>query len=141
MEKKKFHKVIAFIVLMIVIIGSALLGIGINALNFHIQETLPKLKTTRPAKTTMAATTLVPPVSNVTLHTLTFEVHIDDTGKVTQEDSSENYSQNDEETMTVETIIESLEETQTESAKVLGMNQVAVSRLEKKILLFLRQQF
>lgn len=31
--------------------------------------------------------------------------------------------------------------TQTESAKVLGMNQVAVSRLEKKILLFLRQQF
>ena len=30
--------------------------------------------------------------------------------------------------------------TQTESAKVLGMNQVAVSRLEKKILLFLRQQ-
>lgn len=31
--------------------------------------------------------------------------------------------------------------TQTESAKALGMNQVAVSRLEKKILLFLRQQF
>lgn len=31
--------------------------------------------------------------------------------------------------------------TQMESAKVLGMNQVAVSRLEKKILLFLRQQF
>ena len=31
--------------------------------------------------------------------------------------------------------------TQTESAKVLGMNQVAVSRLEKKILFFLRQQF
>ena len=31
--------------------------------------------------------------------------------------------------------------TQTESAKVLGMNQVAVSRLEKKILIFLRQQF
>ena len=31
--------------------------------------------------------------------------------------------------------------TQTESAKELGMNQVAVSRLEKKILLFLRQQF
>ncbi|MGN1156412.1 MAG: sigma-70 family RNA polymerase sigma factor [Agathobacter sp.] len=31
--------------------------------------------------------------------------------------------------------------TQTESAKILGMNQVAVSRLEKKILLFLRQQF
>lgn len=31
--------------------------------------------------------------------------------------------------------------TQTESAKVLGMNQVAVSRLEKKVLLFLRQQF
>ncbi len=30
--------------------------------------------------------------------------------------------------------------TQSESAKVLGMNQVAVSRLEKKILLFLRQQ-
>ena len=30
--------------------------------------------------------------------------------------------------------------TQTESARVLGMNQVAVSRLEKKILLFLRQQ-
>lgn len=30
--------------------------------------------------------------------------------------------------------------TQTESAKELGMNQVAVSRLEKKILLFLRQQ-
>ncbi|MBQ6844804.1 MAG: SigB/SigF/SigG family RNA polymerase sigma factor [Agathobacter sp.] len=31
--------------------------------------------------------------------------------------------------------------TQTESAKVLGMNQVAVSRMEKKILLRLRQQF
>ena len=31
--------------------------------------------------------------------------------------------------------------TQSESAKVLGMNQVAVSRLEKKILLRLRQQF
>lgn len=31
--------------------------------------------------------------------------------------------------------------TQSESAKVLGMNQVAVSRLEKKVLLFLRQQF
>lgn len=31
--------------------------------------------------------------------------------------------------------------TQTESARVLGMNQVAVSRLEKKILLYLRQQF
>lgn len=31
--------------------------------------------------------------------------------------------------------------TQMESAKALGMNQVAVSRLEKKILLFLRQQF
>ena len=31
--------------------------------------------------------------------------------------------------------------TQMESAKVLGMNQVAVSRLEKKILIFLRQQF
>ncbi len=31
--------------------------------------------------------------------------------------------------------------TQSESAKELGMNQVAVSRLEKKILLFLRQQF
>lgn len=31
--------------------------------------------------------------------------------------------------------------TQSESAKVLGMNQVAVSRLEKKILLYLRQQF
>ena len=31
--------------------------------------------------------------------------------------------------------------TQVESAKALGMNQVAVSRLEKKILLFLRQQF
>ena len=31
--------------------------------------------------------------------------------------------------------------TQMESAKVLGMNQVAVSRLEKKVLLFLRQQF
>lgn len=30
--------------------------------------------------------------------------------------------------------------TQSESARVLGMNQVAVSRLEKKILLFLRQQ-
>lgn len=31
--------------------------------------------------------------------------------------------------------------TQSESAKVLGMNQVAVSRLEKKILLHLRHQF
>ncbi len=31
--------------------------------------------------------------------------------------------------------------TQMESAKELGMNQVAVSRLEKKILLFLRKQF
>lgn len=31
--------------------------------------------------------------------------------------------------------------TQTESAKVLGMNQVAVSRLEKKVLLYLRNQF
>ncbi len=31
--------------------------------------------------------------------------------------------------------------TQTESARMLGMNQVAVSRLEKKILLHLRQQF
>ncbi len=31
--------------------------------------------------------------------------------------------------------------TQSESAKELDMNQVAVSRLEKKILLFLRQQF
>ena len=31
--------------------------------------------------------------------------------------------------------------TQMESAKALGMNQVAVSRLEKKILIFLRQQF
>ncbi len=31
--------------------------------------------------------------------------------------------------------------TQTESAKILGMNQVAVSRMEKKILLTLRQQF
>lgn len=31
--------------------------------------------------------------------------------------------------------------TQSESAKLLGMNQVAVSRLEKKILLFLRQHF
>ncbi|MBR4027640.1 MAG: sigma-70 family RNA polymerase sigma factor, partial [Lachnospiraceae bacterium] len=31
--------------------------------------------------------------------------------------------------------------TQSESAKVLGMNQVAVSRLEKKILLSLRKQF
>ena len=31
--------------------------------------------------------------------------------------------------------------TQTESAKVLGMNQVGVSRLEKKVLLFLRKQF
>lgn len=31
--------------------------------------------------------------------------------------------------------------TQSESAKALGMNQVAVSRLEKKILFFLRQQF
>ena len=31
--------------------------------------------------------------------------------------------------------------TQSESAKILGMNQVAVSRLEKKILLFLRKQF
>lgn len=31
--------------------------------------------------------------------------------------------------------------TQMESAKLLGMNQVAVSRLEKKILIFLRQQF
>lgn len=31
--------------------------------------------------------------------------------------------------------------TQSESAKELGMNQVAVSRLEKKILLFLRRQF
>lgn len=30
--------------------------------------------------------------------------------------------------------------TQSESAKILGMNQVAVSRLEKKILLCLRQQ-
>ena len=30
--------------------------------------------------------------------------------------------------------------TQTESAKLLGMNQVGVSRLEKKILLFLRKQ-
>ena len=30
--------------------------------------------------------------------------------------------------------------TQTESAALLGMNQVAVSRLEKKILLFLRTQ-
>ncbi len=30
--------------------------------------------------------------------------------------------------------------TQMESARVLGMNQVAVSRLEKKVLLFLRQQ-
>ena len=30
--------------------------------------------------------------------------------------------------------------TQSESARVLGMNQVAVSRLEKKILLRLRQQ-
>lgn len=30
--------------------------------------------------------------------------------------------------------------TQTESAKMLGMNQVGVSRLEKKILLFLRKQ-
>lgn len=31
--------------------------------------------------------------------------------------------------------------TQSESAKILGMNQVAVSRLEKKVLLQLRQQF
>lgn len=31
--------------------------------------------------------------------------------------------------------------TQSESAKILGMNQVAVSRLEKKILLALRKQF
>lgn len=31
--------------------------------------------------------------------------------------------------------------TQTESARLLGMNQVAVSRLEKKILISLRQQF
>ena len=31
--------------------------------------------------------------------------------------------------------------TQAECAKVFGMNQVAVSRLEKKVLLFLRQQF
>ena len=30
--------------------------------------------------------------------------------------------------------------TQSESARILGMNQVAVSRLEKKILLRLRQQ-
>ncbi len=31
--------------------------------------------------------------------------------------------------------------TQSESAKLLGMNQVAVSRMEKKILFFLRRQF
>jgi RNA polymerase sporulation-specific sigma factor len=31
--------------------------------------------------------------------------------------------------------------TQSESAKALGMNQVAVSRMEKKILLYLRRQF
>ena len=31
--------------------------------------------------------------------------------------------------------------TQSQSAKELGMNQVAVSRLEKKILLYLRRQF
>lgn len=57
--------------------------------------------------------------------------------------------------ITVVQMLESLEErerrlielrymegkTQSESAKVLGMNQVAVSRLEKKILLCLRQQF
>ena len=30
--------------------------------------------------------------------------------------------------------------TQTESARILGMNQVAVSRLEKRILLTLRKQ-
>lgn len=56
--------------------------------------------------------------------------------------------------ITVVQMLESLEErerrlielrymegkTQSESAKVLGMNQVAVSRLEKKILLCLRQQ-
>lgn len=56
--------------------------------------------------------------------------------------------------ITVTQMLESLEEkdrklielrymegkTQSESAKVLGMNQVAVSRLEKKILLFLRTQ-
>lgn len=57
--------------------------------------------------------------------------------------------------ITVSQLLESLEErerclielrymegkTQSESAKLLGMNQVAVSRLEKKILLRLRQQF
>lgn len=57
--------------------------------------------------------------------------------------------------VTVVQLLESLEErerklielrymegkTQSESAKVMGMNQVAVSRLEKKILLGLRQQF
>uniref|UniRef100_UPI0040567524 sigma-70 family RNA polymerase sigma factor n=1 Tax=Agathobacter sp. TaxID=2021311 RepID=UPI0040567524 len=56
--------------------------------------------------------------------------------------------------ITVNQLLESLEEkerrlielrymegkTQSESAKVLGMNQVAVSRLEKKILLYLRKQ-
>ena len=56
--------------------------------------------------------------------------------------------------ITVTQLLESLEEqerklielrylegkTQSESAKVLGMNQVAVSRLEKKILRYLRQQ-
>ena len=31
--------------------------------------------------------------------------------------------------------------TQSESAKLLGMNQVAVSRSEKRILLMLRKQF
>lgn len=57
--------------------------------------------------------------------------------------------------ITVIQLLESLEEkerrlielryiegkTQSESAKVLGMNQVAVSRLEKRILMGLRQQF
>ena len=57
--------------------------------------------------------------------------------------------------LTVKQLLETLEErerrlielrymegkTQSESAKILGMNQVAVSRLEKKVLLLLRKQF
>lgn len=90
MEKKKFYKIIAFIVIMVVIIAAALLGIGINALNFHIQESLPKLKITKATQSTQTSSTLATTVSNITFETLTFEVHIDDT----EEDDSEGTSDN-----------------------------------------------
>ncbi len=92
MEKKRFHKVIAFIVLMVVIIGAALLGIGINALNFHIQESLPNLKFTKATKE-IQTTTLATTVSNITFETVTLEVHIDNTDISDEGDTTQNAQQ------------------------------------------------